>query len=248
MSENTYEQVQALLQSLKFKGAGKHLGDACRESEEKSSSYLQFLHSLLLKEIAERNEKRLRRNLTGAHFPVEKRIEEFDFSKVEGVTERDIQGLRDFRWIDTHENVLFLGPPGLGKSHLAIALGLEAVYAGYKVCFERMTNLVKLLKSAEVQRSSALRLNRIFKSHVLIIDEIGYTPIERKEANFFFSLVSEIYERSSIVITSNTSFGEWAELLGDEVLTTALLDRLLHQAHTFSLRGESYRIQKRKEE
>ena len=248
MSENTYEQVQTLLQSLKFKGAEKHLGNACRESEEKSSSYLQFLHSLLLKEIAERNEKRLRRNLTGAHFPVEKRIEVFDFSKVEGISERDIQGLRDFRWIDTHENVLFFGPPGLGKSHLAIALGLEAVYAGYKVCFERMTNLVKLLKSAEVQRTSALRLNRIFKSHVLIIDEIGYTPIERKEANFFFSMVSEIYERSSIVITSNTSFNEWAELLGDEVLTTALLDRLLHQAHTFSLRGESYRIQKRKEE
>ena len=110
MSENTYEQLQALLHSLKFKGAGKYLGDACREAEEKSSSYLQFLHSLLLKEIAERNEKRLRRNLTGAHFPVEKRIDEFDFSKVEGVTERDIQGLRDFRWIDTHENVLFFGP------------------------------------------------------------------------------------------------------------------------------------------
>src|SRR6056297_4155391 len=119
-----------------------------------------------------------------------------------------------------------------GKTHLSIAIGLEAVYAGYKVCFERMTNLVKLLKSAEVQRTSALRLNRIFKSHGLVIDEIGYTPIERKEANFFFNLVSEIYEKSSIVITSNTSFNEWAELLGDEVLTTALLDRLLHQAHT----------------
>jgi len=248
MSAHTHEQVQALLESLKFKGAGKYLNDTCREAEEQDASYLQFLHILLLKEVAERNERRLRRNLTGAHFPVEKRIEDFDFSKVEGITERDVQGLRDFRWIDTHENLLFLGPPGLGKTHLSIAIGLEAVYAGYKVCFERMTNLVKLLKSAEVQRTSALRLNRIFKSHVLVIDEIGYTPIERKEANFFFNLVSEIYEKSSIVITSNTSFNEWAELLGDEVLTTALLDRLLHQAHTFSLRGESYRIQKRKEE
>jgi DNA replication protein DnaC len=134
------------------------------------------------------------------------------------------------------------------KTHLSIALGLEAIYAGFKVCFERTTNLVKLLKSAEVQRTSALRLNRILKSHVLIIDEIGYTPIERRDANFFFNLVSEIYERSFTVITSKTSFNDWAELLGAELLPTALLDRLLHQAHTFSLSGESFRIKKRKEE
>ncbi len=111
-----------------------------------------------------------------------------------------------------------------------------------------MSNLVKLLKSVEIQRSSAFRINRILKSTLLIIDEIGYTPIDRKEANLFFNLISELYERSSIVITSNKPFEQWSEMMGDEIMTTALLDRLLHHAQVFSLQGDSYRIHERKKE
>ena len=125
--------------------------------------------------------------------------------------------------------------------------GEIAVEKGYVVTFERMTSLVKLLKTSEIQRSSAFRLNRILKSDLVIIDEIGYSPIERKEANLFFNLVSELYEKKSIIITSNKNFNEWAEMLGDAIMTTALLDRLLHHSKIFNLKGESFRIQKIKQ-
>lgn len=143
---------------------------------------------------------------------------------------------------------MFLGPPGVGKTHLSISLGLKALEKGYKVCFERASNLVKLLKTADIHRSSAFRLKRILKSSLLIIDEIGYMPIDRKEANLFFNLISELYERTSIIITANKGFDQCAEMMGDEIMTTAMLDRLLHHAHVFSIDGESYRILKRKEE
>ena len=131
----------------------------------------------------------------------------------------------------------------VGKTHLAVGLGVKAVEAGYTVCFERIVNLIKLLKTAEIQRTAGFRINRILKSNLVIIDEIGYTPIERKEANLFFNLISELYEKSSIILTSNKSFDSWAEMMGDEVMTTALLDRLLHHARVFNLDGGSYRLQ-----
>ena len=164
-----------VLASLKLKGAGKHLHGLLDEAQSETLSHLEFLDRLLSVEISDRAERRLRRNLSAAHFPIEKTIESFDFDRVDGVDEPQISNLLDFRWIDNHENLLFLGPPGLGKSHLSIALGLRAIHAGYQVCFERMSNLVKLLKSVEIQRSSAFRINRILKSTMLIIDEPGFT-------------------------------------------------------------------------
>lgn len=141
----------------------------------------------------------------------------------------------------------FFGPPGIGKTHLAIAIGYEAIARGYTVSFERITSLIRILKNADVQRTQMFRLNRILKSNLLIIDEIGYTPIERREANLFFNLISELYEKQSIIITSNKSFSVWAEMMGDEIMTTAMLDRLLHHSRVFNLDGRSYRIQTKKE-
>lgn len=244
---NPMERTVHLLTSLALKGVGRHLEELLQTAEKGSASHLLFLQSLLEKEVEDRRERRLRRNLAGAHFPVEKQLEAFRFEGLTGISEQQLHSLLDFRWIDRHENLLVLGPPGLGKTHLAIGLGIRALTAGYSLCFERMANLVKLLKTAEIQRSSAFRIHRILRSHVLVIDEIGYTPIDRKEANLFFNLVSELYERASIVITSNKSFSEWAELMGDEVLTTAMLDRLLHHAQVYSLDGESYRIRHRED-
>jgi len=183
-----------------------------------------------------------------AHFPVTKQLETFDFGRVKGIGKSEAVNLLDCRWVDTKQNLLFFGPPGIGKTHLAIAFGQAAVEKGYKVCFERVTNLIKLLKTAEVQKTSEYRIRRIMKSELVIIDEIGYTPIERREANLFFNMISELYEKVSVIVTSNKSFETWAEMMGDSVMTTALLDRLLHHARVFTLDGESYRIKKSRKE
>jgi DNA replication protein DnaC len=243
-----YQQIVSLLESLKLKGMIPNLDNEITEAEEKKISYLSFLDLLLKSEIDYRTERKLKRNLAGAHFPVEKDLDNFQFLRVKGITKSDLSALLDFLWLDNHTNLLFFGPPGLGKTHLSIALGLKAIQAGYTVCFERMATLIKLLKMVDIQRKAGFRLNRILKADLMIIDEIGYTPIERKEANLFFNLISELYEKASVIITSNKSFDEWAEMMGDEVMTVAMLDRLLHHSKVFNLSGESFRIQKEEED
>jgi len=242
-----YQHVITLLTALKLKGIQVKLDELITEAESQKQSFLGFLNQLLLTELSDRAERRYRRNIAAAHFPVIKKLSDFEFGRVKGITKTAVSQLQDFTWIDKKENLLFFGPPGLGKTHLAVALGYEAIGKGYTVCFERITNLIKVLKTAEVQRTSGFRIKRILRSQVLIIDEIGYTPIEKREANLFFNLISEMYEKQSVIITSNKSFSVWAEMMGDEIMTTALLDRLLHHSRVFNLDGESYRIQKKKE-
>lgn len=243
-----FEQLVSQLTTLGLKGMIKRLDEALTEAEKEKESYVSFLERLVNSEMHYRVDKRYQRNMAGAHFPVRKDVDTFDFGKVKGISQKDVSGLLDFRWLDNHHNVLLFGPPGLGKTHLATGIGVKAVEKGYIVCFERMTTLIKLLKTVDVQRSSVFRLNRIMKSDLIIIDEIGYTPIEKKEANLFFNLVSDMYEKTSVLITSNKGFQDWAEMMGDPIMTTALLDRLLHHSSIFNLSGESYRIQNLKEE
>lgn len=237
-----FQSVMSLLNSLKLQGAAKNLEVTLNEAESSAASYICVLKTLLDGELTWRKDKKLKRNMAGAHFPVIKRLEEFTVKTVSGISGADLANLADLRWLENHTNLLFFGPPGVGKTHLGIGLGVRAIEAGYSVCFERMTNLIKLLKTSEIQRGSAFRVNRLAKADLVIIDEIGYTPIERKEANLFFSLISELYEKTSLIITSNKPFEDWAEMLGDQVMTSALLDRLLHHSKVFSLDGMSYRI------
>jgi DNA replication protein DnaC len=246
----TYEQTLTLLTTLGLKGVLKSIDEIIHDAEIQKDSYITFLNKIFDTEIKYRIKRRVETNMTGAHFPVMKKVNDFDFGRVKGIGKSEAINLIDCRWIDRRENLLYFGPPGIGKTHLSIAFGIIAVEKGYKVCFERITNLIKLLKTAEIQKTSEYRIKRILKSDLLIIDEIGYTPIEKREANLFFNMISEMYEKTSMIITSNKSFEYWAEMMGDRVMTTALLDRLLHHARVFTLDGESYRIKdiKTKEE
>ena len=236
------------LETLRLCGASSKLPELLKQAESAGMTCLAFLESLVDAELQDRGDRRLKRGLAMAHFLVVKRLEDFHGGRVTGIAKRDLSELAECSWIDRHEKLLLFGPPGIGKTHLAIALGHVAVRKGYSVCYERMTSLVKLLVRADAARSAQFRLSRLANANLFIIDEIGYTPIERKEAILFFTFVSDLYERASIVVTSNKNLSSWAELMGDEIMTAALLDRLMHHAKIFSLSGESYRITPKKEE
>ena len=166
-----YEQTLSLLKTLNLRGVANSLDEVINDAEIRKHSYITLLNTVFSSEISYRVKRRVERNMVGAHFPVIKRIDHFDFGRVKGIGKSEIVNLLDCHWIDNQENVLFFGPPGIGKTHLSIAFGVTAVEKGYKVCFERITNLIKLLKTAEIQKTSEYRIKRIMKSDLIIVDK-----------------------------------------------------------------------------
>ena len=180
-----------------------------------------------------------------ARFPQLKTFKQYDFSKQDGVTAEQMKRLSDFVWLEQAFNVMFLGAPGVGKTHLATALGNAAANAGYPVCFITLEGLIRLLKTAEISKTSKSRLSQLRRASLVIIDEMGFMPVGKAEAHLLYSFISGCYEHKSLVVTSNKGFDDWADFLGDPVIATAILDRLIFKCEIFNLTGDGYRIRHR---
>lgn len=213
-----------------------------REGLTPLESVETFLKAQLALKEARTTELRLKRS----YLPPKKTLKEFDFGFQRSITKEQMLRLSDCSWIDEAYNIMFLGPPSVGKTHLATSLAYEALERGYSVSFVSLDDLIRQLKTAEIAPSSKRRLNYYKKSDLIIIDEVGFLPVTNAEANLFFRFVSAMHEKTSLVITSNKSFSEWAGFLGDEVITTAILDRLVFKCEIFNMSGDGYRLKHRK--
>lgn len=222
-----------------------NLNQLLPEINGKEFSYLEFLHHIMKEELTARERRSRDRRICSAEFPYIRTPADYDYTFNNSVTKRQITQLLDLSWIESAYNIIFLGPSGVGKTHLAVTLGVQAVEQGYKVSFVTMDKLIKLLKTEEISVRARQRLRKIMTSDLVIIDEIGFQPISRQESNLFFQVISNLYEQRSVIITSNKGFEEWAELLQDPVITTAILDRLTHHSEIFNITGDSYRLKHR---
>jgi len=238
--------LQEQLRHLRMTETANELPVLLRNAETMSWTYQEFMQEILMFEMKRREEKNVEKRLKLARFPYHKTLDEFNIEEQESLSKRQLNQLRELNWLEQQYNIILLGPPGAGKTHIGIGLGIEAISKGYKVSFSSMGELVHLLKTEEYIRKSQMQLKRIKESDLVIVDDLMYLAMDQREANLFFHLINHLYERSSIILTSNKGPEEWVELMGDQGITTAILDRLLHRVEVVQLNeNDSYRLKHR---
>jgi DNA replication protein DnaC len=240
------ERLHGTLQSLGLSAIEKRLEGLLEQAAKAESSYADFLGEVLGIEAEARRQRYLKTRLQLAHLPYVKTFDQFDFGFQPSIDERQIRELRTLRFVHEASNVILLGPPGVGKTHLAVSLAEAAIQAGQAAYFMTAHDLVTDLGRAYREGRLDRRIRIYLAPKVLVIDEMGYLPLDDLGATIFFQLVSARYERGSIILTSNKSYGDWGAIFGDPIIATAILDRLLHHSTTINIRGESYRLKDRR--
>jgi DNA replication protein DnaC len=235
------ERIESNLTRLRLPRIREILQQEVHGAEEESKSYLTFLDNLLEEEVVKKEQRRVEIAIKISGLPFIKSIDEFDFTFQPGLDRQKVMSLFDLSFIRQNGNVIFLGPPGVGKTHLAVSLALKACQAGISIYFTNMEDLIKKLKKDQ-DAGRPGKGRSYYKSSLVIVDEVGYTPIDREECNLFFRFIANRYEKSCTVITSNKAFSDWTELFHDPVIVTAILDRLLHHSVVINIKGNSYRL------
>ena len=248
MATESYENLVSDLKRLRLPAMAEMLDSYTKQAISSSMSYMDFLSGLVSEEVTYKERKSVQNRIKSARFPIVKSLDDFDYAFQPSIDKKKLEELSSLRFIDNKENILFLGPPGVGKTHLATGFGVRACESGYKVLFTTLNDMVSVLMASMADNSFPSKLRTFIQPSLLIVDEVGYLPVSKEGANFLFQVVAKRYETGSIILTSSKSFADWGEILGDSVIASAILDRLLHHATVFSIRGESYRLREKRKE
>lgn len=240
------DRLQATFRELGWTRIPEILDQYAEDAAKHNLSYTAFLDNLVREEWAAKLDRTIQTRRRMAALPYHKGLEDFDFDFQPSIDEKRIQEFATLRFIEHQKNLIFLGPPGTGKTHLGVAVGLEAIKRRYTVYFTTAHDMIQTLEEAHRRNQVQKKLKVYTKPDLLIIDEIGYRRMDETAAHFFFQIISERYEKGAVILTSNKSYGSWGDIFGDHVLATAILDRLLHHSETVNIKGESYRIKEKK--